>query len=122
MDPVQVCIEDYLNDPSSSPKVYAATLSSLCDPDRVEIFCWNCWARFIDAACDKPESTTEDEQVKRIYRLVELIAAIRNTEPPHASDGEPASCWGGECWKDLPLLGPSMREAWNSDVWGGKLA
>lgn len=91
------------------PELYAKQITSLCDVDDVEDFCWTLWQAFIDAA-QKPSIKTE----RQIDRLVQLVKAIREADPLLDKNGKVATCWDGQCWKDLPLLGPQMRENWNT--------
>ena len=114
-DSIRDCIAEYLSSasPSSAKSAAASRITSLCDPDDIEMFCWTCWSTFIDAAAIVPNHVTDEEQTERIYKLVHLVAAVRDAEPLRTEKGEIVTCWGKRCWNDLPLLGPSMREAWD---------
>lgn len=76
----------------------------------LECFCWTLWSAFVKTA----ESAPEDAPCVYIDRLVRLVRAIKESEPLRDSHGHVLSFWAGECWKDLPLLGPAMREKWNT--------
>lgn len=95
---------------SRGPERHVQQITSLCDVRDVEAFCWSLWQSFIAAAQSVPDASASAQ----IARLVQLVKAIKEAEPPLDQDGRNAACWGGECWKDLPLLGPQMRENWNS--------
>lgn len=90
-------------------EVYARQITSLCDVQDVEGFCWSLWQAFIDTAQSVPQETA----LAQMDKLVQLVKAIKESEPLLDENGRSASFWGGECWKDLPLLGPQMRENWN---------
>lgn len=93
----------------AKPELYAQKITSLCDIEDVEGFCWTLWQAFIDAA-----QSASGESLRQIDRLVQLVEAIKKANPLLDKNGRVAACWGGECWKDLPLLGPQMRENWST--------
>lgn len=76
----------------------------------LEAFCWTLWSAFVKMA----ESAPEDAPRVYMDRLVTLVQAIKESEPLRDSHGHALSFWAGQCWKDLPLLGPAMRERWNT--------
>ncbi|KAF9888622.1 hypothetical protein FE257_008554 [Aspergillus nanangensis] len=73
------------------------------EPD-IEEFLWEVWKVFITIAKQIPSDHESQE------RLVGVIAALTELCPTTIQ------IWGSDIrlWKDLPLLGPSMREAWIS--------
>lgn len=97
-------------DADAEAQVYAEQVTSLCDAEEVETFCWTLWQAVIDAA----QLASGTSAVSQIERLVHLVEAIKNSKPLMDENGKNLACWGGKCWKDLPLLGPQMRENWNT--------
>lgn len=97
---------DYTGDVDSC--VHAITSQvDVADP---ESFCWQLWQTVIDAA---KGTGPYPECLPRLQRLVLLVSTIKKSESPVNSDGEVLRCWHGQLWKDLPILGPAMRENWN---------
>lgn len=92
---------------------YAGRLTGLCSPndeDSAEMFCWTLWKAFIEIA----QTVPSDAAQSHIDKLVHLVKAIKESKPLRNSDGGNVTVWGGECWKDLPVLGPAMREHSNT--------
>ena len=104
----------YLADPLSNPDNAALQLtSSIGRPEDDDEFCWILWAEVCRAvkSCVDYSTVKRDEQ---IARLVALVAAIKvQPAPRHDTAERPRIDRGRILWKDLPNLGPQMREMWN---------
>ncbi|KAB8067133.1 hypothetical protein BDV29DRAFT_200699 [Aspergillus leporis] len=77
--------------------------------DDMEIFLWSTWGIFIHIAKQIPHDHPWQD------RLVELIRALTLIVPMTVE------IWGKprRVWTDLPILGPSMREAWVCPTYSG---
>jgi hypothetical protein len=116
---VKKILQDWLKDESAdaaAPITYAKQLTNLVDAnsglDEIEKFCWSLWQTFVDVAesvCDGGD----EAPIVTIDKLVSVVEAIRDSEPLRRENGEIVTPWAGRCWKDLPLLGPQLRENWN---------
>jgi hypothetical protein len=64
------------------------------------------WNALIGVAADIHHESQE--------ALVEVVRAIQQ-EAPSTEGNNTITIWGDEVmlWKDMPLFGPSLREAWN---------
>ncbi|RHZ63634.1 DUF3632 domain-containing protein [Aspergillus thermomutatus] len=104
-------LNDYLQPSSTIPPSEAAQALDALTPKAsaqeedsdLESFLWSIWGTVIDIAKQVPHDHPSQD------RLVDLIHAL--TELPPTT----VSIWGSETrlWKDLPILGPSLREDWN---------
>lgn len=104
----------YLADPTSKSDDAALQLtSSIGCPEDDDEFCWILWAE----VCSAVKSYVNNSVVKpdaEIAHLVALVAAIKVQPAPHDdAAGGPRIDQGRILWKDLPNLGPQMREMWN---------
>lgn len=97
----------------------ATKLTGLCNWKDPENFCWTLWTSVIARACDDSTDNDEGRHLDNIERLVDLTAAIK-AEPAlrNPETGEAIAFWAGTCWKDLPVLGPVMRETLDGE-WRG---
>lgn len=73
-------------------------------PDKAEDFLWTLWTLFLNVARKVP-ATDARQQL--------LVSVVRKLK---AKDRETVQLWGNDTnvWGDLPMLGPCMREAWNT--------
>ena len=113
-DKLRDILTTYLTDPSSKSDNAARQLTtSIGHPADDDEFCWILWAEVCSAvkSCVNDATATRDEQ---IARLVAVVAAIKVQPAPHYDSAErPRIDRGRILWKDLPNLGPQMREMWN---------
>ncbi|EAW17801.1 DUF3632 domain-containing protein [Aspergillus fischeri NRRL 181] len=109
-------LNDYLQPSSTTPPSEAAQSIHALTPkagstqeesSEMEDFLWYTWGTIIKVAKQIPHNHPSQD------RLVELIHAL--TELPPTT----VSIWGSEncLWKDLPMLGPSLRESWNAPTY-----
>ncbi|EIN06205.1 hypothetical protein PUNSTDRAFT_145514 [Punctularia strigosozonata HHB-11173 SS5] len=80
------------------------------DTPGAESFFWTLWAAVLDAV---REGSVDDEASRaRVDRAVAFVAAMKALPP---DDGSPKwTLWGeAQTWRDLPLLGPTVRENYN---------
>ncbi|GAQ09484.1 hypothetical protein ALT_6805 [Aspergillus lentulus] len=105
-------LNDYLQPSSTTPPreaaqaIHALTPKTGSTPEEnseLEDFLWYTWGTIIKVAKQIPHNHPSQD------RLVDLIHAL--TELPPTT----VSIWGSEnyLWKDLPMLGPSLRESWD---------
>lgn len=76
------------------------------DSDAVEEALWQCWRAVVATAACVPH-TSEKRQ-----KLVNFVLEVQR-RPSLSKAGQPCVAQGGEVWKDLPIFGMEMREAWN---------
>ena len=75
--------------------------------DEVEKSLWKFWNELIKTAATTPHPQQEP--------LVEFVQKLRKEPNPKKQNGESCKVWGNSMeWKNLPLLGPAFREAWNN--------
>jgi hypothetical protein len=62
------------------------------------------WNSVIDVAVDTQHESQES--------LVDIVRAVQQTDD---ADANTCTIWGEKVklWRDMPLLGPTLREAWN---------
>ncbi|KAF7155551.1 hypothetical protein CNMCM6106_004697 [Aspergillus hiratsukae] len=105
-------LNDYVQPSSTTPAGEAAQAIHALTPkagstqeekSELENFLWFIWGAIIEIAKQIRHNRASQD------RLVDLIHAL--TELPPTT----VSIWSSETrlWKDLPLLGPALREAWN---------
>jgi hypothetical protein len=81
--------------------------------DAVEKSLWRFWNDLIETAAATPHPQQEP--------LVSFVQQLRKEPGPKNGDGEKCKIWGGSLeWKNLTLLGPAIREAWNSSKCGSE--
>ncbi|OQO09761.1 hypothetical protein B0A48_05164 [Cryoendolithus antarcticus] len=73
--------------------------------DNVEAVLWKLWQSVTSLAV---ESTSDSER----QRLVDLILELQK-RPDLEESGKVCKVWDAVVWRDLPVLGAQMREAWN---------
>ncbi|GIK00107.1 hypothetical protein Aspvir_004123 [Aspergillus viridinutans] len=105
-------LNDYLQPSSTTPPSEAAQAIHALTPkaastqeedSELEDFLWSTWGTIIKIAKQIDDNHPSQD------RLVDVIHAL--TELPPTT----VSIWGSEnrLWKDLPILGPSLRESWD---------
>ncbi|THC91259.1 hypothetical protein EYZ11_009278 [Aspergillus tanneri] len=80
--------------------------------DDVERFLWSTWGIFTHVAKQVPHNHPSQD------RLVELIRSLTFLVPITVEIWEEPQ----QVWADLPIFGPSMREAWISPAYYGDLS
>ncbi|TFK54220.1 hypothetical protein OE88DRAFT_1723942 [Heliocybe sulcata] len=95
----------------AEPIEKAYTEGRIDTPDSAEEQLWSLWLSVLDVAKRAPH-TNSDAQMK----LVDLMAAFKARPNPPAPSPVPDDwVWrGGNLWTNLAILGPSVREDWNS--------
>ncbi|KAI9151755.1 hypothetical protein HJFPF1_08965 [Paramyrothecium foliicola] len=70
----------------------------------VEAYLWTLWTLYLNVAKKVPANDVRQQL------LVTVVKKLK------AKDRETLSLWGNDTkiWSDLPMLGPCMREAWNT--------
>ncbi|GFF51678.1 hypothetical protein IFM61606_02308 [Aspergillus udagawae] len=105
-------LNDYLQPSSTTPPseaaqaIHALTPKAGSTPEEnpdLEDFLWSTWGTIIKTAKQIKDNHPSQD------RLVDLIHAL--TELPPTT----VSIWSSETrlWKDLPILGPTLRESWD---------
>ncbi|KAI6897194.1 hypothetical protein D0869_13368 [Hortaea werneckii] len=99
---------------------HESTLDAFCEPvetrykqttnpSDVEELLWPTWQCLIACAAATPhESSSEGQQ-----KLVDLVLGLQH-RPVLEKDGEVCYVREGVVWRDLPVFGWQMREAWNA--------
>ncbi|KAH7312396.1 hypothetical protein B0I35DRAFT_436896 [Stachybotrys elegans] len=93
---------------STPPDTTAAELDKLypagASSEDAENFLWNLWTLFERVVRKIPAG---DDRHQGLISVVEKLKSI---------DRETIQLWGKDTkvWSDLPMLGPTMREAWNT--------
>lgn len=107
---------------SAKPQSLSAALESFCKPteeafmssqsaSEVETQLWRVWKAVVAAATQTPHDSPAQQ------KLADFVLELRN-RPVLERHGKTCKVWDAVVWKDLPILGPQMREAWND----GKMA
>lgn len=74
------------------------------DPEAGEAALWDIWNQVVGYASKTP--------VHQLDRVVEVIAAVADLKEPAEF-----KIWGEKVtWKQLPLLGPVIRESWDNGI------
>jgi hypothetical protein len=69
---------------------------------------WDIWNQVVEYASQTP--THELDRV--LDRVVEVLTAVTDLEEPATFE-----IWGKQAtWKQLPLLGPAIRESWDDGI------
>lgn len=77
--------------------------------DAVENKLWRFWNEIIETAAATPHANQQP--------LVDFIHQLRKEPGPKKQNGESFKIWGSSLeWKNLTLLGPALREAWNNNM------
>lgn len=99
---------------------HEATLEAFCEPietsykettnpSAVEERLWPAWQCLIACAAATPHEGSEGQQ-----KLVDLVLGLQHRRAVE-KDGKVCCVQGdGEVWRDLPVFGWQMREAWNA--------
>lgn len=100
---------------SNKPQALGAALESFCKPteeafmnsSEVEAQLWRVWKAVVAAATQTPHDSPGHQ------KLADFVLQLRN-RPVLERQGKVCKVWGDAVvWKDLPIFGPEMREAWN---------
>jgi len=69
------------------------------------------WNSIIDVAAD----TKHESQGP----LIDIVQAVQQQNLEEQEDASECTIWGEKLkvWKDMPLFGPSLREAWNRGMY-----
>lgn len=103
---------------SSKPQPLGAAIDAFCEPaedkfmttksaSEVEAQLWHSWKAVIAAATQ----TSHDSAGRQ--KLADFVLELPN-RPALQHDGRVCKVWDAVVWKDLPVFGPAMREAWNA--------
>jgi len=65
------------------------------------------WNSVVDVAADTQHESQES--------LVDIVRAVQQHNSADEADAKTCTVWGEKVklWEDMPLLGPTLREAWN---------
>lgn len=107
---------------SPEPKPLDTSLDAFCKPaedtfmnpqtaSEVESQLWRAWKAVIAAATQTPHDSAGRQ------KLADFVLEVQN-RPVLESGGNVCKIWDAAVWKDLPIFGPSMREAWNAGEFG----
>lgn len=103
---------------SNKPQALDTALESFCKPteesfmssqsaSEVESQLWRVWKAVVAAATQTPHDSPAHQ------KLADFVLQLRN-RPVLERQGKTCRVWGESVvWKDLPIFGPEMREAWN---------
>jgi hypothetical protein len=102
---------------SAKPQPLSDALESFCKPteetfmssqsaSEVESQLWRVWKAVVATATQTPHDSPGQQ------KLAEFVLELRN-RPVLERQGTVCKVWDAVVWKDLPILGPQMREAWN---------
>ena len=102
---------------SNKPQAFNAAVESFCKPteeafmnsqnaSEVETQLWRVWKAVVAAATQTPHDSPAQQ------KLADFVLELRN-RPTLERQGKVCKVWEAVVWKDLPILGPQMREAWN---------
>jgi hypothetical protein len=102
---------------SAKPQPLSAALESFCKPtedtfmssqsaSEVESQLWRVWKAVVATATQTPHDSPGQQ------KLADFVLELRN-RPVLERQGTACKVWDAVVWKDLPILGPQMREAWN---------
>jgi hypothetical protein len=72
----------------------------------VETQLWRVWKAVVATATQTPHDSPAQQ------KLADFVLELRN-RPTLERQGKVCKVWEAVVWKDLPILGPQMREAWN---------
>ncbi|KAI1665776.1 DUF3632 domain containing protein [Pyrenophora tritici-repentis] len=81
----------------------AASAFSAADSEAGEAALWNIWNQVVEYASQTP--------AHELDRVIEVLTAVADLEEPTTFE-----VWGKQAaWKELPLLGPVIRESWDDE-------
>ncbi|CAN9443175.1 unnamed protein product [Alternaria alternata] len=73
------------------------------DSEAGEAALWDIWNQVVEYASQTP--------AHELDRVIEVLTAVANLEEPATFE-----IWGNQAtWKQLPLLGPAIRESWDGE-------
>jgi hypothetical protein len=96
------------NDPSTAARDFTKptkeNLAAGASESDIETCLSRAWKSVIDVAADTQHESQEP--------LLDIVRAVQQTDD---ADANTCTIWGEEVklWRDMPLLGPTLREAWN---------
>jgi hypothetical protein len=102
---------------SNKPQPLNNALETFCRPtedafmssqsaSEVESQLWRVWKAVIATATQTPHDSPAQQ------KLADFVLELRN-RPVLERQGQVCKVWEAVVWKDLPIFGPQMREAWN---------
>ena len=102
---------------SNKPQALNNAQESFCKPteeifmssqsaSEVESQLWRVWKAVVATATQTPHDSPAQQ------KLADFVLELRN-RPTLERQGKVCKVWEAVVWKDLPILGPQMREAWN---------
>lgn len=103
---------------SSSPS--QSPLDAFCQPtestfmnpstaSEVETQLWRAWKAVIATAAQTPHDSPGRQ------KLADFVLELQKRPALQRDDGQVCKIWDDAVvWQDLPIFGPSMREAWNA--------
>jgi len=102
---------------SNKPQPFSNAKESFCKPteeifmssqsaSEVESQLWRVWKAVVATATQTPHDSPAQQ------KLADFVLELRN-RPVLERQGKVCKVWEAVVWKDLPILGPQMREAWN---------
>lgn len=82
----------------------AASAFAAGDSEAGEGALWDIWNQVVQYASQTP--------AHKLDRVIEVVAAVADLEEPATLE-----VWGNQTtWKELPLLGPVIRESWDDGI------
>jgi len=81
------------------------------NPSDIEELLWPAWQCLIACAAATPHNS------KGQQKLVELVLGVQQRPALEKRGGEVCRVQDGVVWRDLPIFGWQMREAWNAGEW-----
>lgn len=101
-----------ISSPEAATKLAAAALPANSSASTVAERLSYLWQLIVKTACEN-----RDYQVKLVDVLIDL-SRLPDITKPNDEKGQSESLLveGGRVWKDLPLLGPTVRDWWNLDI------
>ena len=78
------------------------------NPEDIEPLLWRAWQSITTIAAETPHESEQKRQ-----KLSDLVIKIQ-ARPVLESNGTTCNVWDAAVWKDLPVFGAQVREAWNS--------
>lgn len=103
---------------SNKPQPLGTALDSFCGPtedlfmqskatSEIEAQLWHAWKAIIAAATQTPHDSAGRQ------KLADFVLALRD-RPVLERNGKVCKVWDATVWKELPVFGAAMREAWNA--------
>jgi hypothetical protein len=76
------------------------------DPEDIEPLLWRAWQAVTALASETPYDSDNRQ------KLADLVASLEKRSDLQI-DGQTCIVWDSTVWRDLPVFGGQMREAWN---------